>query len=43
LYIKELISGDKGRTTPSLAEILQQAAHVTSLDVVHVEGPKEGD
>ncbi len=43
LYIKELISGDQGRTTPSLAEILQRSAHVTSLDVVHVEGPKEGD
>ena len=43
LYIKELISGDKGRTTPSLAEILQLSAHVVSLDVVQVEGPKEGD
>jgi tRNA pseudouridine synthase 10 len=43
LYIKELISGDQGRTIPSLAEILQRAAHVTSLDVVQIEGPKEGD
>jgi tRNA pseudouridine synthase 10 len=43
LYIKELISGDQGRTIPSLAEILQRSAHVTSLDVVQVEGPKEGD
>ena len=43
LYIKELVSGDQGRTTPSLAEILQRSAHVTSLDVVQVEGPQEGD
>ncbi|RPJ53639.1 MAG: tRNA pseudouridine(54/55) synthase Pus10, partial [Methanobacteriota archaeon] len=37
LYIKELISGDSGRTRPSLAEILGREAHVTSLDVVLVE------
>lgn len=37
LYIKELISGDNGRTRPSLAEILGREAHVTSLDVVLVE------
>jgi tRNA pseudouridine synthase 10 len=41
LYIKELISGDQGRTHPSLAEILKRPAHVTSLDVVQVEGVKE--
>jgi len=41
LYIKELISGDQGRTHPSLAEILKRPAHVTSLDVVQVEGAKE--
>ena len=43
LYIKELISGDQGRTHPSLAEILNRSAHVTSLDVVHVDGTQEGD
>ncbi len=43
LYIKELISGDGGRTRPSLAEILDRPAHVFSLDVVQVEGAKEGD
>jgi tRNA pseudouridine synthase 10 len=43
LYIKELISGDGGRTRPSLAEILNRSAHVFSLDVVQVEGAKEGD
>ena len=43
LYIKELVSGDQGRTIPSLAEILQRSAHVTSLDVMQVEGAKEGE
>lgn len=41
LYIKELISGDKGRTHPSLSEILGFPAHVTSLDVMLVEERKE--
>ena len=43
LYIKELVSGDKGRTHPSLAEILQRPAHVISLDVLHVGGTTEGE
>ena len=43
LYIKELVSGDSGRTVPSLAEILKRKAHVTSLDVTQVEGAKEGE
>jgi tRNA pseudouridine synthase 10 len=43
LYIKELVSGDGGRTVPSLAEILARKAHVTSLDVTLVEGAKEGE
>ena len=43
LYIKELVSGDGGRTHPSLAEILNRSVHVFSLDVVQVEGAKEGD
>jgi tRNA pseudouridine synthase 10 len=37
LYIKELISGDNGRTRPSLSENLGLPARVTSLDVVLVE------
>ncbi|KUG20811.1 trna pseudouridine 55 synthase archaea [hydrocarbon metagenome] len=37
LYIKELISGDSGRTRPSLAEILKRDARVASLDVLLVE------
>ena len=36
LYIKELISGDDGRTVPNLSEHLGVAARVTSLDVVSV-------
>ncbi len=43
LYIKDLVSGDSGRTTPSLAEILKKKAHVTSLDVTQVEGAQEGE
>ena len=43
LYIKELISGDGGRTRPSLAGILDRPAHVFSIDVVQVEGVNEGD
>jgi len=38
LYIKELVSGDEGRTVPSLAEILAAPAKVTELDVVQVDG-----
>jgi tRNA pseudouridine synthase 10 len=41
LYIKELISGDDGRTDPSLAGILGVDATVTALDVVGVEGEDE--
>lgn len=41
LYIKELISGDGGRTTPSLAGLLDVEATVTALDVITVEGEDE--
>lgn len=37
LYVKELISGDGGRTTPSLAGELGVRAQVTALDVLAVE------
>ena len=43
LYVKELVSGDGGRTEPSLAGILGRPARVTSLDVVKVEERGEGD
>ncbi len=36
LYIKELVSGDNGRTAPSLASGLGIAVHVIKLDVVEV-------
>jgi tRNA pseudouridine synthase 10 len=41
LYVKELVSGDEGRTTPSLAGLLGVGAAVTALDVVAVEGMDE--
>jgi tRNA pseudouridine synthase 10 len=41
LYIKELISGDNGRTHPSLTEVLGMPARVETLDVVQVEGTDE--
>ncbi|USZ70577.1 tRNA pseudouridine(54/55) synthase Pus10 [Natronosalvus halobius] len=41
LYIKELISGDGGRTEPSLAGLLEVGAEVTALDVIAVEGEDE--
>ena len=41
LYIKELISGDDGRTEPSLAGLLDTEAVVTALDVTAVEGVDE--
>jgi tRNA pseudouridine synthase 10 len=37
LYIKELISGDGGRTKPSLSELLGAEAEVKELDVVDVD------
>ncbi len=36
LYIKELVSGDNGRTTPSLAEKIGVPAKVERLDVIAV-------
>lgn len=43
LYIKELVSGDEGRTEPSLAGLLGVGAKVEELDIVDVEyeGPVE--
>ncbi|MCQ8902628.1 MAG: tRNA pseudouridine(54/55) synthase Pus10 [Methanothrix sp.] len=38
LYVKELISGDGGRTRPSLAELLGSDARVVELDVIDVGG-----
>jgi len=36
LYVKELISGDNGRTTPSFSEFLGTQARCIELDVLHV-------
>ena len=41
LYVKELVSGDEGRTEPSLAGLLGVDAEVTQLDVLAVEGEGE--
>jgi tRNA pseudouridine synthase 10 len=38
LYVKELVSGDHGRTRPSLAGLLGQPLKVQELDVIKVEG-----
>lgn len=38
LYVKELISGDGGRTEPSLTGLLGIRSEVTELDVLAVEG-----
>ncbi|HDI02143.1 MAG TPA: tRNA pseudouridine(54/55) synthase Pus10, partial [Ignisphaera sp.] len=37
LYVKELISGDLGRTTPSFSEVLKTEATCIELDVVYVQ------
>ncbi|ALU12828.1 hypothetical protein EYM_07885 [Ignicoccus islandicus DSM 13165] len=39
LYIKELISGDNGRTEPSFSSFLSKECKCVSLDVVWIEKP----
>ncbi|MUV90093.1 tRNA pseudouridine(54/55) synthase Pus10 [Halapricum sp. CBA1109] len=41
LYVKETVSGDEGRTEPSLSGLLGVGAVVTALDVLAVEGEDE--
>ncbi|VVB95889.1 tRNA pseudouridine synthase Pus10 [uncultured archaeon] len=36
LYVKELVSGDSGRTVPSIASLTQSEAKVIELDVIKV-------
>jgi tRNA pseudouridine synthase 10 len=36
LYVKELVSGDEGRTTPNVSEILKNKAKPVKLDVLNV-------
>ena len=38
LYIKELVSGDEGRTKPSLSELLGMNTRVEKLDVIEILG-----
>jgi len=37
-YIKELISGDDGRTRPSISEMIEVPCKVTELDVMEIKG-----
>jgi len=37
-YIKELVSGDNGRTKPSISELIGSPCKVTKLDVIEVKG-----
>jgi tRNA pseudouridine synthase 10 len=36
-YIKEFISGDEGRTTPSISELINQPVVCIALDVIKVD------
>jgi tRNA pseudouridine synthase 10 len=36
LYVKELVSGDEGRTVPSVSSLLGTAAKTLKLDVLKV-------
>ena len=36
LYIKELVTGDGGRTSPSISGVLENPAAVRSLDVTRI-------
>jgi len=40
LYVKELVHGDNGRTTPSFSEYLGKKLIPFELDVVYVEDVK---
>lgn len=40
LYVKELVSSNNGRTTPSVAEVLGVAATPKNLDVIKIQRPK---
>jgi tRNA pseudouridine synthase 10 len=37
-YIKELVSGDNGRTKPSISQIMKIPCKVTKLDVIEIKG-----
>lgn len=41
-YIKELLTGDSGRTQPSFSELADTAVEVKKLDVIDI-GDKDGE
>ena len=41
-YIKEMLNGDEGRTSPNLAGLLDTKVSVVWLDVVGIDTPKRG-
>ena len=43
IYVKELIHGDRGRTQPSMAEVLGRPCDVVELDVLKVHDDTRGD
>ncbi|MEM5778411.1 MAG: tRNA pseudouridine(54/55) synthase Pus10 [Candidatus Aenigmatarchaeota archaeon] len=40
LYVKELVTGDNGRTKPSVSDLLNVKAKPINLDVIKIEKPK---
>ncbi|MCW4031753.1 MAG: tRNA pseudouridine(54/55) synthase Pus10, partial [Candidatus Bathyarchaeota archaeon] len=36
LYVKELVSGDEGRTSPNVSELLENRAKPIKLDVLNI-------
>ncbi len=43
IYVKELIHGDRGRTQPSMAEMLGRPCEVVELDVLQVHDDDRGE
>jgi tRNA pseudouridine synthase 10 len=43
IYVKELIHGDRGRTQPSMAELLGRSCDVVELDVLNVHDDLRGE
>ena len=43
IYVKELIHGDRGRTQPSMAELLGRSCDVVELDVLKVHDDGRGE
>ena len=37
-YVKELVSGDKGKTRPNISEMIGIPCNVKELDVIEVNG-----